>query len=293
MRSSSLLRQALTLALITGSTALEAQGRVDRLPAPQLPAARVEIMLVGVLHFAQQDSTRFDILAPDRQREVQQVTERLARFRPTKVMVEWQPYFAQRMLDSTFAAYRADRFVLPRNEIHQLGFRLARAAGLTRVWAVDHPGFWLGDSLRTIATVMGQTALLDGTAPFTHPAPDDVVPRDSLLARATVMGILDWLNSPEYQALMYDGYVNRMARVGIAPGDDFDQRTNGIGGQHVAEWVRRNIKIYREVLARTDYAAGDRIVVFIGADHVTPMRQFFEANLNFRVVEVRDYLGRP
>jgi len=84
-----------------------------------------------------------------------------------------------------------------------------------------------------------------------------------------------------------------MARVGIASCDDFDQRTNGIGGQHVAEWIRRNIKIYREVLARTDYAAGDRIVVFISADHVAPMRQFFEPNLNFRVVAVRDYLVMP
>lgn len=280
------------IALMLGActSSLASQQRSDRLPPPALPAPTVEIMLLGTLHFDQQDSALFDIRDSARQREVEQAVSRLARFRPTKVMVEWQPYFAQRLLDSTFAEYRAGRFRLPRNEIHQLGFRLAAQAGHTRVWAVDHPGFWLGDSLRAVATAMGQTALLDGDAPFTHPRPEDLLPRSALLARATVTGMLAWMNSREYQALMYDAYVNRMARVGIAPDDDFDTASNGIGGQHLAEWVRRNIKIYRMILSRTTYAPGERIVVIIGADHVAPLRQLLQANLNFRVVDVRDYL---
>lgn len=35
---------------------------------------------------------------------------------------------------------------------------------------------------------------------------------------------------------------------------------------------------------------GERIVVFLGADHVAPMRHFFEANLDVRAVEASEHL---
>lgn len=282
------LRSTITL-ILTTAFPLAAQDRFP--PDPVLPTERpVHVMLVAVFHLAQTDTTEFDILDAQRQAEADSVVARLAQFRPTKVMVEWQPYFQQRIVDSTYALYRQDRFRLSRNEVHQLGFRLARRAGLERVWAIDHAGLWLGDSLRTVATAMGQLDLIEGGAPFTRSNPRDAVRNDALYSRATLADILRWMSAPAFQALMYDGYVNALARVGIVSGDDFDLEENEIGAELLSQWVRRNIKIYRHVLARTDYLAQDRIVIFIGADHVQPLRQFFEANLNFKVVEVGDYL---
>lgn len=286
-------RVALLTCGLLASAAVQAQGKLPQLELPS--DARAEIMLVGVFHFSQTDTTEFDVLEPRQQTEVAEAVRALARFAPTKVMVEFQPYFQQRRIDSTYAEYRAGRYgprpnAPRRNEVYQLGYRLAAEVGLDRVWAVDHPGLWLGDTLRTVAQQLGQTGLLDGTAPYVYPGPEEFFPRDSLFGLASVGELLRWMSSPEYQALMYDGYVNRLARVGIVPGDDFDELDNEVGGDLLAEWLRRNIKIYREILARTDYDGGERIVVFIGADHVAPMRQFFEANLNFRVVEVGDFL---
>jgi len=275
---------AVLLAVGLGGSA-SAQAALPAIPGPP-DDPPVEVMLVGVFHFAQRDSAVFDVLEPHRQAEVAEVARRLAQFRPTKVMVERMPSFWQRRLDSTYAAYRAGRFALPRDEIYQLGYRLAEAAVLDRVWAVDHAGYWLGDSLRTVATQMGQTGLLDGTAPHISPAPRGGVPFDSLVARSSLVEMLGWMSSPAYQAAMYDGYVNRMARVGIVPGDDFDRQENEIGAELLAEWTRRNIKIYRHMLARLDYDAGQRVVLFMGADHIQPLRQLFEANFNVRVVEV-------
>lgn len=262
----------------------------NRLPELTLPTPRVEVMLVGVFHFAQATEHEFDILSPQRQAETEEVALALSRFEPTKVMVELQPYFWQRRLDSLYTAYRAGRYVLPRNEVFQLGFRIAHHVGLDRVWAIDHAGFWLGDTLRAVAGLMNQTDLLDGTAPYVYPGPEELIPRDSLYRSGTVRELLRWMSSPAYQARMYDLYVNRFARVGIVPGDDFDEYDNEVGGDLLAEWVRRNIKIYREILSRTSYEGGERLLIFIGSDHVAPMRQFFEANLNFKVVEVSDFL---
>ncbi|HEX9950858.1 MAG TPA: DUF5694 domain-containing protein [Rubricoccaceae bacterium] len=112
----------------------------------------------------------------------------------------------------------------------------------------------------------------------------------NLLARAPIGDVLRGMSSPEYQAAMYDGYVNRLARVGIVSGNDFDEQDNEVGADLVGAWLTRNVKIYREVLARTDYAGRDRLVVFIGADHVEPLRQLFQSNFNFRVAAVSEYL---
>lgn len=265
-----------------------AQGSFPNLASPPGDPP-VEVMLVGVFHFAQTDTTFFDALDATRQDEIADLVGRLAAFEPTQVMVERQPYFWQDRIDSTYAEYRAGRFVLPRNEVYQLGYQLASAADLDRVWAIDNSGLWLGDTLRATAEAMGQTRLLDGTAPYTHPSASSLVPRDSLFAHVTTGEMIQWLSSPRYQAYMYDVYVNNFARVGTVH-PEAPYRENRTGADLLAEWVRRNIKIYRHILARLDYDAGERVVVFIGADHVAPIRQFFEANYNVRVVEVGDYL---
>ncbi len=136
---------------------------------------------------------------------------------------------------------------------------------------------------------MGQEGLLDGTAPYTHPSASSLVPRDSLYGRATTGEMIGWMSSPRYQAHLYDVYVNSFVRVGTATPEP-PYRENRTGANLLAEWVRRNIKIYRHILARVDYDAGERVVVFIGADHVAAIRPFLEANYNVRVVEVGDYL---
>ena len=84
---------------------------------------------------------------------------------------------------------------------------------------------------------------------------------------------------------MRDGYVNRMARVGIAPGDDFDTEENEVGAEGPAAWMRCSRKIYRHMLARMDLD-DDRVVPLIGADHVALRHQLFEAKHTVRVVQV-------
>lgn len=243
---------------------------------------------MGVFHFDQADTSKIDVLDPRRQAEIERVVERLARFRPTRVLVEWQAYFQQAHVDSTYARYRRGQFRLPRNETYQLGYRLAARAGLDRVHCADHAGYWLGDTVRVVAAKLGQTALLNGTAPFTLPSPEASLPRDSMAARP-IGEQLRWLNDPRYQLWMHNGYINRYARVGIVGENTSDPRDNEAGADLVAEWYRRNIKIYREVLARTDYGR-DRIVFFIGADHVHILKQLLRDNYNFTVVEANAYL---
>jgi hypothetical protein len=247
-----------------------------------LPARPVEVMLLGTFHFAQLDTGRVDVLSPGRQREIEQVADALTRFGPDKIFVERQPFFWQRAFDSTYALYRAGQWVLPRNEIYQLGYRVARRLGHDRVYAGDHAGWWLGDSVRSVAARLGQASILNGTAPHTIKNVHEVLDDDDLLAAgATIGDVLHWMNTPEYHLRVQNGYFARNARVGndsVAAGPDL-----------VAEWYRRNIKIYRTIIDRLDYSER-RILVIIGNDHVPPLEHFFASNANFRPVQAFAHL---
>src|SRR6266550_3772050 len=68
-----------------------------------------------------------DVLAPKRQAEIAQVMAVLKRFQPTKIAVERDP--GDNRLSKDYADYLAGKHELTRNEIEQLGFRLAKELG--------------------------------------------------------------------------------------------------------------------------------------------------------------------
>jgi len=249
--------------------------------AAPLPARPVEVLLLATFHFAQQDTTKVDVLTPARQREIERLAASLARFRPTRIFVEQQPYFAQKRIDSTYALYRTGQWTLRRNEVYQLGYRIAGMLGHDRVLASDHAGFWLGDSVHNVATKLGQLDILNATAPRTMKGVHQVISTETLLSRGSIGDVLRWLNDPQYLLRSQNGYFSRLAMIGddkVAAGPDL-----------VAEWYRRNIKIYRTILDQLDYSES-RIMVIIGGDHVPPLQHFFESNVNFRVVPASSYL---
>ena len=99
------------------------------------------MLLVGTYHFSNPGADlsnveAVDVTSPDRQAELQAVTDALARFRPDYVGVEWPASDA----DTAYDQYRAGTLPPSRNEVVQLGFRLAAQRKLERVHGLDVPG---------------------------------------------------------------------------------------------------------------------------------------------------------
>lgn len=114
-----------------------------------------DVLLLGTYHFANPglDVVRTDVadvLAPDRQAEIAAIVNALARFQPTKIAVERTADAAPR-LDSSYAAYRAEDHSLTRNEIQQIGFRLAAMLGLERLDPIDVHGEFPFDAVMAYA----------------------------------------------------------------------------------------------------------------------------------------------
>lgn len=94
---------------------------------------RAQVMILGTYHMANPGADYVnpevdDVLAAPRQAEIVAVVQALAEFRPTRIAIEAPPS-RDSLHYARYRAYRAGEYVLRRDEIDQIGYRLARMMG--------------------------------------------------------------------------------------------------------------------------------------------------------------------
>jgi hypothetical protein len=79
-----------------------------------------------------------DVLTEKRQREIREFVNLLKRFKPTKIAVEMP--FGSGKLDEQYGRYLRGEYQLTRNEIDQIGFRLAKELNHQKIYGADAAG---------------------------------------------------------------------------------------------------------------------------------------------------------
>lgn len=266
--------------------------------APQDALAGVrkaDVLLVGTFHFADAGlddyKPRFpwNPLQPVRQQEIAEVVRLLAEFRPTRVALEW-PIARQAGLDSAYRAYLAGRVPLAANERDQLGFRLARALGHERVYAVDAPARSY-DPTMTEQEYDGRVArLIEGADGKLLARQQDLERRFRVLADfedslKTTMPLREYLlraNEAERVLAGHGQYL--IGAFYLGRDDDY------LGPDMRTRWYNRNLRIFHN-LQRLTVSPDERIVVIIGSGHLPILRHSVQASPEYRLVEVSEYLG--
>ena len=240
------------------------------------PVKPVEVMVVGVFHMSNpghdiHNLTVDDVLEPKRQGEIAALTEALARFKPTKVGVEWPAD----LVAERYKQYLAGTLSPSRNEVVQLGFRLAKTAG-AQVYSLDADGDFPYERLKNFAETRGFSALLDE---MNAKVQRDVDEQARLLAQKGVSADLRFLNDPAH--LKNDNaFYRSLLRIGL----DGDQP----GADLTASWYHRNFLICANLLQLAKPA--DRIVIFFGSGHAFLLRQCVTETPGFKLIEPNDYL---
>ena len=242
-------------------------------------SAPIEVMVVGVFHMSNPGHDLHnmqvgDVLAPGRQGEIAALTDALAGFQPTKVAVEWP----SDIVAERYPKYLAGTLPPSRNEVAQLGFRLARTAGSKAVYGIDVDGDFPYDPVKAYAEAHGQSALLDaqGAALDRFNAEEQ-----RLLGDKGVAAALRNMNDPV--RLKSD---NAFYRTALRIGAGKDQP----GVDLLTAWYRRNFLICANLVQLAQ--PGDRIVVFYGAGHAFLLRQCVSETPGLKLVEPNDYLPR-
>lgn len=254
---------------------------VSQQSATEKPAApaRGEVLVLGVYHMANPGHDIFnmqadDVLAPKRQAEIAQVIAALKRFHPTKIAVE-ADVFGDR-ISKRYADYLAGKYELTRNEIDQLGLRLAKDLGHKTVYAVDADGEFPFQRIVNYAKASGRSKELDA---MMAEIGGMVKTQSAYLASHTVLETLLYMNSEDKVAEDV-GFYYREAHFG-EPGD-------WAGADLVSDWFRRNMRIYTNVVQLVD-SPNERVLVIYGAGHLGWLQHDFASNPTLRLRKLAEF----
>jgi hypothetical protein len=250
-------------------------------PAPEA-APRIQVLLVGVDHLGKKhdvhNSPSIDSMTPQHQAEIAEVIGDIARFKPTKVMVEHD--FQDPKTTAEYQQYLKGTFTLGSNEVYQYGFRLAALAHNPAIYCIDTIQDFPFDyeGMTASADKHGQKPILDAGEKVLDPYLQHL---DDLTLHGTIGDVLRYVNDPQAQASSGAWYLYA-ARIGA----DKDYA----GADLVSTWYARNVHIYANVMRQVQ--PGDRVVIFIGAGHAPSLLWLIQQSPDLELVDTESYLTR-
>lgn len=282
-----LLPALFALAVLAG--AARAQDASLLRPVPPVPCGsddeRIEVLLLGPYHMSNPGADLFnveadDVLVPKRQAEIEELVERLAAFRPTRVAIEAD--WGDTIEPARYRAYLSGVHELSRSETEQIGFRLARRMDLRGIDPIDMAGDFPFGPVQELAEADSALGLYLTRGRVVGQATVETTGR--WLAEGTIGQTLYRMNTPEAIHRAHEVYLEFLLPVvneRAAPGADL-----------LAGWYERNIRIFAN-LHRMGVGPEDRIFVLFGAGHVPILRQLVADSPYFCVEDPLRYLPAP
>jgi len=257
---------------------------------------QASVLLLGTFHFddpgldSYQPETSWDPNSVEHQKQIDEVVQLFGRFRPTRIAVEWKSTH-QEELDATYHAWLDGEAQLGASEVQQLGFRLARRFAHPTIYAVDVAGrSCLPDMTeeeyeRQVSEAMAEAdpALVQRQLNLEARYNAAYQFYDSLKVAVPLREYLLRTNDPEVVASWHGHYLIGTFYLGV--GADY------LGPDMRTEWYNRNLRILRN-LQRISSKPGERILLIIGSGHLPILRHAVIASPEYKLVEVREYLGR-
>jgi hypothetical protein len=271
---------------------------------------QTSIMLLGMYHFNNPGKDSYNTEVDDywsdkRQKEIKEVVDLLEEFKPTKILVELSPS-EQSKLDSMYNLYLKDQIALKDiqggiNEVYQIGLRLGKQLDGVDVITIDHNGNWLAPYADFIADTLEYEDYLNHSSSYAQGMKE----RNVLFSESSIRENLVYLNERE-QIINNHNYYNNVAikvkdtanimftfqeKNEEINGLTYQMRSfdfNNIGVELVAEWYKRNLFIYRNIIENSE--KNDRILVMIGIGHIFYLNQLLENNSKYRLINPNNFL---
>ena len=241
-----------------------------------------EILVLGTYHMANPGRDIFnmqadDVTSPKRQAEIAQLMDVLKKFNPTKVAVEAD--VDSERVPKQYADYVAGNYTLSRNEVDQIGYRLAKELGHKKIYPVDVEGEFPMGRVITWAKANGKSQEFDARMAKIG---DWVKQQDEFLKAHTVLETLEFMNADDRVAKDVGFYY---ADVPYGDSDDY------AGPDLLAKWYERNIRIYSNILKIID-SPNDRVLVIYGAGHLGWLRQDVANDPSVKLRKLSEFVAK-
>jgi len=253
---------------------------------------KTKAMVLGVFHFGnpQLDSYKpkfpFNILEKQRQSELDTLLDKMAKYKPTKILLEWPRITMDSITNERYQNYLNGAFDIKNktNEVYQIGFKLAKKLGHNRIYCSDASANWFGVELDwdnyDEDTYLKSKGQFEKSTRYDYETFYEL--GDSIKSVQTLTEHLFSQNRPENRLKDHQAYLTQNVLEGA--GDNY------LGADGVARWYRRNLRIFSNAYDLTDFDKEERLLLIYGAGHVWQLRQFFKDSPDFDYIEPNEYL---
>ncbi|WP_445359128.1 DUF5694 domain-containing protein [Microbulbifer sp. ANSA005] len=240
-----------------------------------------QVMLFGSFHFSHfskpsKDVVKtqvIDVYTEESQRYLEDLSSRIAADSPTHVLLECHTNDESKM-NQRFAKYVKGEHKLNRGESEQLGFRVAKKAGLPKVICYDaSQDLPYGELL----------SYLESNSPERKKITDEFLKAwgirfNEMHASLSLEEILDKHNDPTEDKINVGSYIML---------NDIGQGDNFIGADLSSKWWSRNFRMYANIQAVAQ--PGTKVFVLGGQGHSSIMRPMLELDDKRETWDVRSY----
>ena len=239
---------------------------------------KTNVLVLGTYHMGNPGLDAFnmqadDVTLPKRQKEIEDFVSLLASFKPTKICLEYG-LERQDKLTELYQNYVNGKSELRKNETDQIGLRLAKKLGHAQVYAIDANAPFEMDSVLKVAEKYQFNSFLD----MLQKMPAFIQEEDKKLRQSTVTQFFQHINSDEYNRMSHGFYLD-MAVVG--------KDNNYAGADLVADWYKRNLRIYRNLMA-LNFKPEDRVLILYGAGHSKILQDLVEDSATLKLVKLSE-----
>lgn len=244
--------------------------------------AKTRIALLGTYHFDNPNQDQFNInsdnvLSDKRQKEIAQLANMLAKYKPTHIALEFNA--ADTAPDVKYQQYLKGGFTLGASEREQIGFRLAKMLGHKHIYAVDAPDIRLDFEPGELANEYGP--LLEELGKTGGTVINNI---NQWLTQYTIGEVLAKMNTPQFDKLNVGLYYKYLLPIG--------KDTKQPGLEAVTRWYKRNLFILHNIMKLTQNKSGNRVLVIFGQGHTSMLKQFLQYSDEFELVDIQQFLPK-
>ena len=248
---------------------------------------KVKVTILGTYHFsnpppiADFDSGNSDIKSPQRQKELNQVLISLEKYNPSKILIEKQ--IGEEIWNDKYENYldHGDPDSLGRNEIFQIGFRLAGILGHKKLYPFDY---------KTKLNYNSLNELLKEDTLFSKI--NDIAQKEIMGYAIDLFNKLDTISLSEIFKVMNSEYYienidNKYYMEALKLGKD----DNYAGVDLYLSWLERNLKMFHNITRITDFNnANERLLIIVGSAHTKYLKDLIEDSQYYEFIEIGNIL---
>lgn len=266
----------LALTLFTG-TGLNAQGYLDSIPGKC--DSLIPVLNVATFHMSftnDSHSLEFDENSAENVKQVHELAQKLAAFKPTVIVVEVPPKDNAALLKS-YEGYVKNpgmKFEHP-SEIELLAYEVGRLAGAQRIYGIDFKesyNYRIGESLPKSKDIVVYNAYMKRAEAYAGSA---------IEKKLSLMELFQLMNTQKYRDFMITinaDILTHAASEGKAQ-----------GANQAAKYYHRNLVMYSN-LNQLPLTKEDRVFVLMGASHTAFFDDFLGRSPKYQPIDAATYL---